>query len=73
MELHDAIIKVLEKERRKMTANEIASKINSLKLYSRGDSMPLKGGQITARINRPTYSYLFTKDKSVSPMLIGLK
>jgi hypothetical protein len=70
MELHNAIVEVLKKNGGKMTAKGIAEKVNSHNLYSRADGKPLHGGQISARINK--YSHLFSVDKSVKPMLIGL-
>ena len=74
MELHNAIIEVLEKAGKPLTAREIADKINAGNLYSRKtDDLPVPAGQITARINVEKYAHSFTKDKSVSPMLIGLK
>jgi hypothetical protein len=73
MELHDAIIQVLEKAREPLTAQEIADRINSGGLYSRKvDDSPVPARQITARINVKNYSHRFTKDKSVKPMLISL-
>lgn len=73
MELHKAIIEVLKKSGKPMTCADIADKINSSKIYSRGDKDPVEGGQISARINVETYSHLFKKDKNIRPMLVSLR
>ncbi len=58
MNLHDAILKVLE-EKDGQTPKQIASKINSAQYYTRKDGQPLERNQISARINK--YLHLFEK------------
>lgn len=64
--LHEAIVCVLYNTGESLTTQEIADRINAEGLYSR----PVPAGQVSARINK--YPHLFTKDRSVRPMRIGL-
>lgn len=73
MYLHEAIIDVLKKSGIPMTCAEIADKINSSKMYSKGDATTVEGSQISARINVKTYSHFFKKDKNTRPMLVSLR
>lgn len=70
MDLHDVIISVLNQSNRALTCREIAERVNNSGLYTNRPDVP--PSQISARINRKTYSHLFIKDKSVTPMLISL-
>jgi HB1, ASXL, restriction endonuclease HTH domain len=55
MPLHEAIERVLEDAGKPMHADDIAAEINRRELYSRGDSQPLRGGQVRARVAKPEY------------------
>lgn len=70
MNLHDAIVLILKEEGHPLTCSAIAEKIHKRKLYIKGNKTPLKGRQISARINQ--YQFLFKKDKTYTPMLISL-
>ncbi len=65
MKLHEAIIEVLNDNKSGLTTKQIADKINQKKLYIRGDEEPVPSSQISARINRPSYMYLFERDVRV--------
>lgn len=70
MELHEVIKHILKQANKPLTCTEIAEKVNDSKLYPKRNDVP--SNQISARINRKKYSYLFKKDKTVRPMLISL-
>ena len=67
MNLHDAIIQVLKKAGTPLSCRDIADIINKDQLYKKRDLSPIKGGQISARINihiclkliEPVNQYLF--------------
>lgn len=71
MTLHKEIKEVLKKEKRPMTANEIAAKLNKNSLYVREDKLPITGTLITARVIG--CHDLFTIDRTVSPHQIRIK
>lgn len=52
MNLHDAIIQVLKKAGTPLSCRDIADIINKDQLYKKRDLSPIKGGQISARINQ---------------------
>lgn len=62
MMLHVAIAEVLESTGRPMSAKEIAEHVNRRGLYSRGDGLPLRANQVSARIRR--YPSLFVRTAS---------
>lgn len=59
MTLHEAIENVLNKEKAPLSLSEIARRINSNKLYQRGDNNPVPSGQVSARVNN--YPRIFNK------------
>ena len=70
MNLHDAIVQVLKKVGTPLRCQDIADIINKKQLYKKDDLSPIKGGQISARINK--YPYLFKVDRTNKPMLVSL-
>lgn len=60
MTLHEAIEKVLEQKGVGLSASDLADEINKNKLYFREDELPLKGGQVSARVNN--YPLWFRKE-----------
>ena len=67
MNLHDAIVQVLKKVGTPLSCQDIA---DIKQLYKKDDLSPIKGGQISARINK--YPYLFKVDRTNKPMLVSL-
>ena len=57
--LHEAIVEVIQMAGRPMTASEIATEVNRVAHYTRGDQRPVPANQISARTNN--YPQLFTK------------
>ncbi|MDR0692839.1 MAG: winged helix-turn-helix domain-containing protein [Prevotellaceae bacterium] len=70
MTLHEAMIKLLKESRNPMTTREIATALNKNQWYERGDKIPIKANQISARANR--YQKLFCVNRGVRPMTITL-
>ncbi|MEY8586429.1 HTH domain-containing protein [Phocaeicola sartorii] len=70
MNLHDAIIQVLNKVNTPLSCQDIADIINKNQLYKKKDLSPIKGGQISVRINK--YPCLFKVDRTNKPMLVSL-
>ena len=70
MNLHNAIIQVLKKAGTPLSCRDIADIINKDQLYKKRDLSPIKGGQISARINQ--YPYLFKVDRTSKPILVSL-
>ena len=70
MNLHDAIIQILREVGTPLSCRDIADIINKAQLYKKGNLSPIKGGQISARINQ--YPNLFKVDRTSKPMLISL-
>lgn len=70
MNLHDAIIQILREVGTPLSCRDIADIINKTQLYKKGNLSPIKGGQISARINQ--YPNLFKVDRTSKPMLISL-
>lgn len=73
MKLHAAILNVLKDHTKGLTAREIADIINKRKLYTQEDGTPVPPNQIQARINRKTYSHLFSKNHSSSHIIYSKK
>ena len=67
MKLHEAMVEVLKQNRRPMKAAEIAQEINRMKLYERGDSLPVPGSQISARAKN--YPLLFNKEDGMISLI----
>ena len=63
MKLHEAIEKVLLRQRHPMSATDLAREINREKLYQRGDLQPVPASQIHARVNN--YPGLFKKENGL--------
>ena len=66
--LHDAIIKLLKEEKHKMTAQEIADALNKNHWYERGDKIPIRANQISARVNK--YKRFFKKSYRVNANIL---
>lgn len=71
LNLHQAIIEVLKQTGRPMTTTEIASVINTSRLYTREDNLPVPSAQISARVSH--YPSLFSVNRRTSPKTIWLK
>lgn len=69
--LHQAIVEVLKQTGRPMTTTEIASVINTSRLYTRADNLPVPSAQISARISH--YPSLFSVNRAASPKTVWLK
>ncbi len=70
MLLHEAIEKLLQQERRSMTAKEIADALNVNQWYTKKDKTPLEPGQIHLRAKN--YPKIFELDRTNSPIRISL-
>lgn len=58
MTLHEAIEKVLKKNGKPLKPSEIASTLNEIKIYQKGDKSRIKSSQISARVNNyPSYFF----------------
>jgi len=58
MTLHEAIEKVLKENGKPLKPAEIATILNDIKIYQKGDKSRIKSGQISARVNNyPTYFF----------------
>jgi hypothetical protein len=58
MTLHEAIEMVLKEKEEPLTPSEIASILNDIKIYQKGDKSRIKSNQISARVNNyPSYFY----------------
>ena len=58
MTLHEAIEKVLKENGKPLKPSEIASILNEIQIYKKGDGSRIKSGQISARVNNyPSYFF----------------
>lgn len=69
--LHKAIVEVLKEAKRPLTTSEIAGVINTNRLYTRADGLPVPSTQVSARISH--YPSLFSVNRATSPKTISLK
>lgn len=63
MTLHEAIEKVLKENGKPLKPTEIATILNDIKIYQKGDKSRIKSGQISARVNN--YPSYFFKDNGL--------
>lgn len=70
MLLHEAMEKLLQQERRSMTAKEIADALNRNQWYTKKDKTSIESGQINLRAKN--YPKFFEVDRTTSPIKISL-
>jgi len=63
MTLHEAIEKILEENSKPLKPSEIASILNEIKIYQKGNNSRIKSNQISARVNN--YPSFFFKENGL--------